>query len=172
MAEEKLRTNRAINASSVRLIDENGGQVGVVDFEVAISTAEKRGMDLVEVSPGAKPPVCKLLDYGKFQYQQKKRLADTKRKQTTITVKEVKFRPRTDQHDFDHKLRNVRKFIGEGNKVKVKVFFRGREMAHPEIGGKVIDRIIEAAADIAKVESAAKLEGRQIIAVLGPSKTV
>lgn len=170
MADERLRTNRAINASSVRLIDEKGTQLGVVDFEVALSTAEKRGLDLVEVSPGASPPVCRLLDYGKYKFQQKKRLQEAKRNQTTITVKEVKFRPRTDTHDFEHKLRNLRKFIGEGNKVKVKVFFRGREMAHPEIGGLVIERVIEAAADVARVESPSKMEGRQMTAVLGPLK--
>lgn len=166
----KARINEEIDVPRVRLIDDAGGQLGVVDTYIALQTAQSRGLDLVEVSPGAMPPVCKLMDFGKFQYQQKKKVKEAKKNQTVISVKEVKFRPGTDDNDFDHKLKNLRRFLSDGDKAKIKVFFRGREMMHPEIGEKVIARVIDAIKDIAKVESPAKMEGRQMIAVVTPTR--
>ena len=133
--------------------------------------AEDVGLDLVEISPGANPPVCKIMDLGKFKYEQQKRAAEARKKQKIIEVKEVKFRPNIDTHDYDVKMRNVFKFLEEGDKVKVTLRFRGREMAHQELGRDLLARVSEDTKEIGKVESMPKMEGRQMIMVIGPLKT-
>jgi len=130
--------------------------------------AEEHAIDLVEIAPQAKPPVCRLMDYGKFRYQEQKRLQEARAKQKVVQVKEVKFRPATDEGDFNVKLRNVRRFIGDGDKVKVSLRFRGREMAHQDLGMRVLERVRDEVEEIAQVESMPKLEGRQMIMVLAP----
>jgi translation initiation factor IF-3 len=133
--------------------------------------AEEVGLDLVEISPNAKPPVCKIMDFGKFKYEQQKKAAEAKKKQKVIEVKEVKFRPNIDQHDYDVKMRNVTRFLEDGDKVKVTLRFRGREMAHQDLGREVLQRIAADAQELGKVESMPKMEGRQMIMVIGPHKT-
>ncbi len=134
----------------------------------ALQTAEERGLDLVEVAPNARPPVCKIMDYGKYQYQQKKQQQLARKKQTTIQLKEIKFRPKTDDHDLETKVRHIRKFITEGNRCKVSIFFRGREMAHKDRGYALLQRVIELVKDIAKVEQTPRSEGRSMHLLLTP----
>jgi translation initiation factor IF-3 len=155
----------------VRVILDDGEQLGILATQDALRKAEDMGLDLVEVSPMAKPPVCKIMDYGKFRYQQKRKNAEAKKKQVTIELKEVKFRPKTDIHDFNVKVNNLRRFLEEGNKGKVTIMFRGREIVHPEIGFDVAKRIIEALAGAATIESPAKMEGRAVVMILSPDKT-
>ncbi len=154
----------------IRLIDENGDNVGVVAPERGVEMAEEAGLDLVEISPGAKPPVCKIMDLGKFKYEQQKKAAEAKKKQKTIEIKEVKFRPNIDTHDYDVKMRSVTKFLGEGDKVKVTLRFRGREMAHQELGRELLERIADDIEELGKVESMPKMEGRQMTMVVAPHK--
>jgi translation initiation factor IF-3 len=142
-----------------------------MDPRDAIRMAEEVGLDLVEISPGATPPVCKIMDLGKFKYEQQKRAAEARKKQKIIEIKEVKFRPNIDTHDYDVKMRSVSKFLEEGDKVKVTLRFRGREMAHLELGRELLERISEDAKDLGKVESMPKMEGRQMIMVIGPLKS-
>ena len=162
------RTNEQIRVPEVRLIDENGEQVGIVNRQEALSRAIEAGLDLVEVAPQAKPPVCKIMDYTKFKYQKAVRERQARKKQTRIDIKEIKFRPATDVHDFDVKVRNIRKFLGEGDKVKCTLRFRGREMAHQSLGMTLLRRVHETLKDIAKVEQTPKLMGRQMTMVLAP----
>ncbi len=136
----------------------------------ALRKAESLGLDLVEVSPTARPPVCKIMDYGKFKYQQRRNASETKKRQQIIELKEIKFRPKTDIHDFDVKINKLREFLKEGNKGKVSVTFRGREIVHPEIGFEVLRRVIDRLQEDAVVESPAKFEGRQVIMIVGPQK--
>uniref|UniRef100_UPI003D0FA9FA translation initiation factor IF-3 n=1 Tax=Roseibium sp. TaxID=1936156 RepID=UPI003D0FA9FA len=143
---------------------------GVVSPARALELAEQVGLDLVEISPNATPPVCKIMDFGKFKYEQQKREAEASKKQKIIEVKEVKFRPNTDVHDYDVKMRNVVRFLENGDKVKVTLRFRGREMAHQDLGMKLLNKVREETAEIAKVESNPKLEGRQMVMVLAPLK--
>jgi len=142
--------------------------VGVVSVEEAIKMAYDAGLDLVEVSPNADPPVCKILDYGKFKYEKQKKQHDARKKQKTIDVKEIKMRPSIDVHDYDVKMRNVRRFLGDGDKVKITIRFRGREMAHQELGMKMLDRVREELAEMTKVEQFPKLEGRMMTMVIAP----
>ncbi len=135
----------------------------------ALKLAEDAGLDLVEVSPNAKPPVCRLMDYGKYKYQMSKKAHEAKKKQAVIHVKEVKYRVRTEEHDFQFKLRNVKRFLSQGNKVKVTVFFRGREITHPELGKGMLERIVAETQEIAVVEQAPKMEGRNMTMLLGPA---
>jgi translation initiation factor IF-3 len=139
--------------------------------EDALRLAEEVGLDLVEISPNANPPVCKIMDFGKYKYEQQKKAVEAKKKQKVIEVKEVKFRPNIDKHDYDVKMRNVTRFLEDGDKVKVTLRFRGREMAHQELGREVLERIAADAEDLGKVESMPKMEGRQMIMVIGPHKT-
>jgi|TARA_R110002072_G_scaffold4093_7_gene28931 translation initiation factor IF-3 len=162
------RVNRLITSREVRLVDENGENVGVVSTFDALKRAEDTGLDLVEISPTANPPVAKILDYGRFKYEAQKRANEARKKQKTIDVKEVKMRPNIDTHDYDVKLRALNKFIEEGDKVKVTLRFRGREMAHQDLGLKLLHRVRDEVADVTKVEHAPKLEGRQMIMVLSP----
>jgi translation initiation factor IF-3 len=165
---EGPRVNQNIAAAQVRLIDEQGENVGVVSKDEAIERAENIGMDLVEISPGADPPVCKILDYGRFKYQDQKKKNEARKKQKTIDVKEIKMRPNIDQHDYDVKMRSIYRFIAEGDKVKVTMRFRGREMVHQELGLRVLDRVREQLDEVAKVEQFPRLEGRQMIMIVAP----
>ncbi|MFC7332537.1 translation initiation factor IF-3 [Rhodocista pekingensis] len=162
------RINREINVRSVRLIDQNGDMVGVVSLRDALISAEEAGLDLVEVSPNADPPVCKILDYGKFKYEAQKKANEARKKQKIIEVKEVKLRPNIDDHDYDIKMRNMRRFLEEGDKVKVTMRFRGREMAHQDLGMNILVKVRDTLDDLAKVEQMPKLEGKQMIMVLAP----
>ena len=152
--------------ASVRLIDQNGGQVGVVATERARELADESGLDLVEVAPEAEPPVCKLLDFGKYKYEAQKKASEARKKQKTIDIKEVKFRPGIDAADYDVKLRNIRRFLDEGDKVKVTMRFRGREMVHQNIGMNVLARVRDDLGELAKVEQMPKMEGRQMTMVM------
>jgi len=154
----------------VRLIDQDGENVGVVTPETGVEMAEEVGLDLVEISPGASPPVCKIMDLGKFKYEQQKKAAEAKKKQKTIEIKEVKFRPNIDTHDYDVKMRSVTKFLGEGDKVKVTLRFRGREMAHQELGRDLLQKIAGEIEEIGKIEAMPKMEGRQMIMVVAPQR--
>ncbi len=168
--EGTVRVNEAIRVREVRLIGEDGKQIGIVGIREALDEAEKRGLDLVEISPNAVPPVCKIIDYGKYNYEQQKREKISKKKQHVITVKEVRFRPHTDTHDIETKVRKIREFIDDGDRVKLSVMFRGREMAHQEIGMNTIQRVIALLEDVAKVEKAPIQEGRFITAYLAAKK--
>ena len=154
--------------SSVRLVDENGEMLGVLSVQDALERARQSGLDLVEVSPNAAPPVCKILYYGKFKYEAQKRANQARKKQKTFDVKEIKMRPGIDQHDYDVKMRAITKFLGTGDKVKVTMRFRGREMTHQEIGMGVLLRVREDLEEVAKVEQSPKLEGRQMTMVVAP----
>ncbi len=152
------------------MVDQDGEMVGVVSIKDALSQAAEAGLDLVEVSPNAEPPVCKILDYGKFKYQEQKRKAEAKKKQKIVEVKEIKLRPGIEDHDFNTKMRSIRKFIDHGDKVKVSMRFRGREMSHQDLGIRVFDRVIEELGeDYIKVDQKPKLEGRQMMMLLSPA---
>jgi len=152
----------------VRLIGADGENVGVVPIRQAIMMAEEANLDLVEISPDAKPPVCKILDYGKFKFQEQKKAAEARKKQKVIEIKEIKMRPMIDDHDYDVKMKAIKRFFEEGDKVKITLRFRGREMAHQELGQQLLDRVKKDTVEIAKVESEPRFEGRQIVMVLAP----
>jgi translation initiation factor IF-3 len=154
----------------VRVIAEDGSQLGILATDDALRRAEEKGLDLVEVQPMSRPPVCKIMDYGKFKYEQKRKASELKKKQTVVEVKEVKFRPKTGQHDFDTKLRHLREFIEEGNKGRVTIMFRGREIVHPEIGHEILKKVAEAISDIGQVEVGARMEGKQMFMIVAPGK--
>ena len=160
--------NERIRAPEIRLIGAEGENVGVVSPARAMEMAADAGLDLVEISPNANPPVCKIMDFGKFKYEQQKRESEARKKQKIIEVKEVKFRPNTDTHDYDVKMRNVFKFLENGDKVKVTLRFRGREMAHQNLGRELLERVAEDVKEIGKVENMPKMEGRQMIMMIGP----
>ena len=162
------RTNEQITASEVRVISSTGKQLGIISIREALNHAEDEGFDLVEVSPDAKPPVCKIIDYGKLKYKEQKSKKEAKKKQKTIEVKEIKIRPGIDKHDYEVKIRALSKFIEGGNKVKVSMRFRGREMEHQHIGRELLTKLTEQVADFAKVEVPPKSEGKQIMMVLVP----
>nr|WP_217360494.1 MULTISPECIES: translation initiation factor IF-3 [unclassified Aliiroseovarius] len=151
------------------MIGADGENVGVVPPSRGMELAEQAGLDLVEISPNAVPPVCKIMDFGKFKYETQKREAEARKKQKTIEVKEVKFRPNTDTHDYDVKMRNVVKFLEKGDKVKVTLRFRGREMAHQNLGRELLERVAEDIKEIGKVENMPKMEGRQMVMMIGPA---
>jgi translation initiation factor IF-3 len=154
----------------IRLIDQDGENAGVVSPATAMEMAEEVGLDLVEISPGASPPVCKIMDFGRFKYEQQKKAAEAKKKQKIIEIKEVKFRPNIDTHDYDVKMRSVTKFLGEGDKVKVTLRFRGREMAHQERGRELLTKIAGDIEEVGKIESMPKMEGRQMTMVVAPQR--
>jgi translation initiation factor IF-3 len=162
------RINDLIDSQSVQLIDETGENHGTISLEDALDRAVEAGLDLVEISPNADPPVCKLLDYGKYKYQAQKKAAEARKKQKTFDVKEIKMRPNIDNHDYDVKMRNIKRFFEHGDKVKVTLRFRGREMAHAELGRQLLDRVKDEVDELAKVEAEPKMEGRQMIMVLAP----
>ena len=166
--DKRVRVNRMIRISPVRVITGDGEQLGVLPIEEALAAALERGLDLVEVAPTARPPVVKIMDYGKFKFEEAKAARAAKKKQHVIQLKEVKYRPGIDDHDFDFKTRHAREFLGDGNKVKVTLMFRGRQLAHIDLGRAVLDRVIAALADVGKVEMDAKLEGRNMTLVIAP----
>ena len=159
---EKIRVNDQIRASEIRLIGADNEQVGIVSLAKGLELAEEEGFDLVEVAPEATPPVCKLLDYGKYKYELSKKEKEGKKKQHVIVVKEIRMRPRTEDHDFEFKIRHARKFLEQKNKVKFTVQFRGRELAYKEFGDQLLDRVVESLEDIAKIEAEKKFEGRSL----------
>ncbi|MCT8989184.1 translation initiation factor IF-3 [Chelativorans sp. SCAU2101] len=165
---EGPRANREIRVPRVQLIDEEGKNRGIVSIEDALEAAQEAGLDLVEVSPNADPPVCKIADLGKLKYMSQKKAAEARKKQKTIEIKEIKMRPNIDTHDYETKMKAVRRFFEEGDKVKLTLRFRGREMAHLELGMKLLERVREDVQEIAKVEAEPKLEGRQMMMVLAP----
>jgi translation initiation factor IF-3 len=160
--------NEDIRIPEVRLIDQNGQNVGVVATSVAMARASEAGLDLVEISPDAKPPVAKILDYGKYKYQEQKKAAEARKRQKVVEVKEIKMRPSIDDHDYDVKMRSIKRFFDEGDKVKVTLRFRGREMSHQELGWQVLQRVKSDIEPVAKVESEPRMEGRQMVMVLAP----
>ncbi len=162
------RINDDIRNATVQLIDQNGANQGTVETILAIKMALEAGMDLVEISPNATPPVCKIMDYGKYKYSAQKKAAEARKKQKTVEIKEIKLRPMIDDHDYDVKMRAMQRFFEEGDKVKVTLRYRGREMAHQEIGTKLLDKVKSDVAQFAKVEQDARFEGRQVVMVLAP----
>lgn len=162
------RVNNDIEEVEVRLIDETGENHGAVETDKAIAMAKTAGLDLVEISPNATPPVCKILDYGKYKYEAQKKASLAHKKQKTVEVKEIKLRPGIEKHDYDVKMRSIEKFLGTGDKVKVTLRYRGREMAHQEIGMDVLKRVREQFAEVTKIEQMPKVEGRQTVMILAP----
>lgn len=165
-----MRINREIRAATVRVIDAEGTQLGILALADALAEAAKGGFDLVEVAPNSTPPVCRIMDYGKFRYQQSKKLQDAKKSQTVIQIKEIRLRPKTEAHDLQVKIRHVRKFLEQRDKVKITMMFRGREIAYAELGRKIMEAIKESLADGAVIEQHPKLEGRNMIMILAPKK--
>ncbi|MBI2240947.1 MAG: translation initiation factor IF-3 [Magnetospirillum gryphiswaldense] len=162
------RVNREIDVRNIRLVGAEGEMIGVVSLREGLIMAEEAGLDLVEVSPNADPPVCKILDYGKFKYEAQKKKAEAKKKQKVIEVKEIKLRPNIDDNDYGVKMRSMRKFLEEGDKVKVTLRFRGRELAHQDLGMKVLERVRDDLEDLGKIEQIPKMEGRQMVMVVAP----
>jgi translation initiation factor IF-3 len=160
--------NEDIRVPEVRLIDQTGQNVGVVSTADALIRATEAGLDLVEISPDANPPVAKILDFGKYKYQEQKKAAEARKKQKIVEIKEIKMRPSIDDHDYDVKMRSIRRFFGEGDKVKVTLRFRGRELSHQELGWQVLQRVKSDTEQLAKVESEPRMEGRQMVMVLAP----
>ncbi|MGD9740878.1 MAG: translation initiation factor IF-3 [Bauldia sp.] len=162
------RINEDIRVYTVQLIGEDGANLGPTPIAEAIALAQSAGLDLVEISPNATPPVAKVMDFGRFKYQSQKKAAEARKRQKVVEVKEIKMRPNIDTHDYDVKMKAMHRFFEEGDKVKVTLRFRGREMAHQELGVKLLDRVRDETAEVAKIESDAKLEGRQMVMVLAP----
>lgn len=162
------KANKDIRAKEVRLVGVDGEMLGIVSIFDALNKADSLSLDLVEISPNAEPPVCKIMDFGKFKYESKKKLQESKKKQKVIVLKEVKFRPNIGQNDFDVKVRNINKFLHEGDKVKVSLWFRGREIVHNEIGKALFSRIIETVGENAKLELEPKMEGKQMMMIMVP----
>jgi translation initiation factor IF-3 len=162
------RINEGIDTPKIQLIDATGHNVGEVSIAEGLARAAEAGLDLVEIAPNSVPPVCKILDYGKYKYQAQKKAAEARKKQRTVEIKEIKMRPNIDTHDYDVKMRSIRRFFEEGDKVKVTLRFRGREMAHQELGAQLLGRVKADTSTIAKVESEPRLEGRQMVMVLAP----
>ena len=162
------RVNEDIRVREVQLIDQDGVNRGATPIQDALALAQEAGLDLVEIAPNSTPPVCKLLDYGKYKYQAQKKAAEARKKQHVVEVKEIKLRPMIDDHDYDVKMRAMQRFFEEGDKVKITLRYRGREMAHQEIGTRLLDRVKADVAELAKVEQDARFEGRQVVMVLAP----
>jgi translation initiation factor IF-3 len=167
---KELRTNEAIRAREVRLIGEDGEQLGIMAFRDAFRLAQEKGLDLVEVAAQARPPVCRLMDYGRYRYEQQKRDREARKKQKIVDIKEVKMRPTIDQHDFEVKAKNAVRFLEDGDKVKATIMFRGREVVHSDRGRTVLDRLVEFIGDKGVIERPARLEGRNMIMILSPKQ--
>jgi len=163
--------NREIRASPIRLIDSDGGQLGVVTLEDALAKASEKSLDLVEVGAGADPPVCRILDWGKVKFDREKKARESRRKASVVELKEVKYRPTIDRNDLEIKTRRARQFLEKGKKVKVTIFFRYRQLRRPELGSKILDTVTEMVADVSEVESRSRLEGRQMTMILTPTGT-
>lgn len=164
--------NEMIRAKEIRVVDEEAGQLGIMAPEEALAIAREKDMDLVEVAPTANPPVCRIMNYGKFQYQKSKRAHEAKKNQKQVVVKEVKFRPKTEEHDFQFKKNHIVRFLSEGNKAKATVVFRGREMTHQELGRRLMDRLIDELKETAEVERAPKMEGYALVTIFMPKRHV
>ena len=164
--DDRVRVNERIRVREIRVIDDNGAQLGIMPPPQALAIAKQKSLDLVEISPTANPPVCRIMDFGKYQYQEQKRAREAKKHQKVILVKEIKFRPKVDEHDYQFKKKHIERFLEEGDKVKATIFFRGREMAHPEIGRRILERLVEELADVAVAESMPRLEGNQMHTIL------
>jgi len=162
------RLNEEIRSNQVQLIDQTGANIGVIDTQTALAKAVEAGLDLVEIVANAEPPVCKLLDYGKYKYQAQKKAAEARKKQKVVEVKEIKLRPMIDDHDYEVKMRSMQRFFEEGDKVKVTLRFRGREMAHQELGTQLLNRVKDDNSKYAKIEQEPRFEGRQVVMVLAP----
>ncbi|MEE4330273.1 MAG: translation initiation factor IF-3 [Wenzhouxiangella sp.] len=169
-SEKQTRRNEDITSSRVRVVGPEGDQIGVMAIRDALARAEEEGLDLVEIAPQADPPVCRIMDWGKYRFENSKKAQAARKKQKQIQIKEVKFRPGTDDHDYDVKMRNLKRFIDEGNKVKVTLRFRGREMAHQELGRDLLKRVETDTADETVVEQFPRMEGRQMVMMLSPKK--
>ena len=167
---EEPRVNRRIRVPEIRLIAEDGEQLGIMPTLQALRRAESLGLDLVEIQPRAKPPVCKIIDYGKYKYELNRKSAESKKKQQQIELKEVKFRPKTGDHDFEVKVRNLKRFLEKGNKGKVTVVFRGREIVHPDVGREMLKRVIASLGEEALIEQMPRLEGRQMVMIVAPNR--
>jgi len=167
---QEIRINEGIRVREVRVVSAEGEQLGVMPTQQALETARAQELDLVEVAPEAQPPVCRIMDFGKFKYTQARRRKEARKKQTVILVKEVKMGPKTEKHDFEFKLKHVRRFLEEGHKAKVTVRFKGREMAHTELGWKMLQRMVEAVSDIAVTENNPRMEGRMLHIMLSPKQ--
>ena len=165
-----MRVNREIRSQTVRVVSEEGQSLGILTLDEAIAHAERAGLDLVEVSANADPPVCKIMDYGKFRYQQSKKLALAKKSQSTIQVKEMRIRPKTEAHDLEVKIKHIRKFLEQSDKVKITMMFRGREIAYTENGRRIMESVKESLAEISQVDQYPKLEGRNMVMILSPKK--
>lgn len=168
IAKEEPRINEQIRIKEIRVVGDEGEQLGVMSPREAMEIANERHLDLVEIAPTAKPPVCRIMDYGKYRYEQQKREKEAKKKQKVIDVKEVKFRPGIEDHDFEVKLKNAMRFLNDGDKVKCTIMFRGRELTHPELGEALLDRVAEKLKDVAVVARKSKLEGRNMIMIVDP----
>jgi translation initiation factor IF-3 len=164
--EERTRINERIRVREIRVIDETGQQLGIMPPAQALAVARQKGLDLVEVSPTAVPPVCRIMDYGRFQYLEQKRARQAKKHQKTIEIKEIKFRPKVDEHDYQFKKKHIERFLADGDKVKATVFFRGREIAHPEIGRRILERLVGELGEQAIAETLPRLEGNQMSTIL------
>lgn len=165
-----VRINEKIRADQVRLIGAEGEQVGIVSLQEALSYADRLNLDLVEVAPMANPPVCKVMDYGKYRYEQEQKAKEARKRQTTISIKEIKLRPKIDDHDFETKKGHVERFLKKGDKVKLTIMFRGRELVHPHLGEKLLRRMADELADIGEVESQPNLDGRNMVMMLAPKR--
>ena len=168
--EDEIRINENITAKQVRLIDANNENRGIVSIREALALAEEEDLDLIEISPQANPPVCKILDFGKFRYEQQKRKSEAKKNQKVVEIKELKLRPMIDTHDYEVKVKQAKKFLEQGNKVKFTMRFKGRELSANDMGKQVLSKLIEDLEDYAKVDSEMKLEGRQMTMILSPQK--
>jgi translation initiation factor IF-3 len=168
--DKNIRVNQRIRAREVRVIDDQNQQLGIMAPQQALKIAEERGLDLVEVAAAATPPVCRIMDYGKYLYQLNKKQHEAKKHQRNITVKEVKFRPNTDEHDYEFKKNHIVRFLKQGDKVKATVFFRGREIVHQSIGRALIDRLVEELTEVGAVENRPKMEGQYLVAIFAPKK--
>jgi len=170
--EQGLRINHRIRVPEIRVIADEGEQLGVLPTHEALRIAEERGLDLVEISPRAFPPVCRIMDYGKYKYEEAKKKQQARKRASTVETKEIKFRPKTEEHDMAFKVKHIRRFLEEGNKVRLAVVFRGREITHPKTGMNVLDRVVELCNDIATVEATPNMEGRRMIMVIAPKPGV
>ncbi|HEV8315845.1 MAG TPA: translation initiation factor IF-3 [Vicinamibacterales bacterium] len=164
--DDRVRINERIRVREIRVIDETGQQLGIMPPQQAVTLARQKGLDLVEISPTAMPPVCRIMDFGKYQYQEQKRQREAKKHQKVIEVKEIKFRPKVDEHDYQFKKKHIERFLSDGDKVKATIFFRGREMAHPEIGRRILERLIAELAEVAVPETMPRQEGNQMHTIL------
>jgi translation initiation factor IF-3 len=165
-----VRINERIRVPEVRVIGEEGEQLGVMDVRDAVRAAREKGLDLVEFAPNADPPVCRIIDFGKYQYEAKKKANEAKKKQVTITVKEVKFRPGTDDHDYEYRMKHARQWLQDGDKVRATIWFRGREMTHRELGARILEKLEQDLVDVGEVEARPRMEGNQMFIIFGPKR--